>query len=67
MPGKHPAQARFVRLNHLNQGDGQEYRHRIVTAGFNLQRRADTFVQPFTAEQRKHRRRIGRADNRADQ
>ncbi|MNN33351.1 hypothetical protein D3C81_1471080 [compost metagenome] len=67
MPGKHPAQAGFVLLDHLNQGDGQEHRHRVVAAGFNLQRRADTLVQPFAAEEGEHRRRIGRADNRADQ
>ena len=59
MHGKHPAQAGFVLLDHLNQGDGQEHRHRIVAAGFNLKRGANAFVKPFTAEQGKHRCRIG--------
>ncbi len=54
-------------LDHLNQGNGQEHRHRIVTAGFNLKRGANAFVQPLAAEQRENRRRIGRADNRANQ
>jgi hypothetical protein len=67
MHGEHPAQAGLVLLNHLDQGDGQEHRHRIVAAGFNLQRRADAFVQPFAAEQREDRRGIGGADNGADQ
>ncbi len=36
--GKHPAQAGFMLLNHLDKGNGQEYRHRIIATGFNLQR-----------------------------
>lgn len=51
MHREHPAQAGLVLLNHLDKGNGQEHRHRIVAAGFNFQRRADTFVQPFTAEE----------------
>ena len=67
VPGEHPAQAGFMLLDHLNQGDGEKHRHRIVTAGFNLQRRADTFVQPFAAQQGEDCRGIGRPDNRANQ
>ncbi|MND97038.1 hypothetical protein D3C80_893480 [compost metagenome] len=54
-------------LNHLNQRDGEKHRHRIVAARFNLQGRANTFVQPFAAQQGKHRRRVGRANDRANQ
>ena len=67
MHRKHPAQAGLMLLNHLDKGDGQEHRHRVVAAGFNFQRRADAFIQSFTAEQREHRRGISRADDSADQ
>ena len=46
-------------LDHLNQRDGEKHRHRVVAAGFNLKRGANAFVKPFTAEQGKHRCRIG--------
>ena len=41
---EHPAQACFMLLDHLNQRDGQKHRHRVVTAGFNLQGGAHAFV-----------------------
>ena len=54
-------------LNHLDKGNGQEHRHRIIATGFNLQGGAHAFVQSFAAEQREDRRGVGGADNRADQ
>ena len=67
MQGEHPAQAALMLLDHLNERDGEKHRHRIVTAGFNFERRADTLVKPFSAEQGKDRRGVRRANNRADQ
>ena len=32
MHGEHPAEAGLVLLDHFDQGDGQEDRHRVVTA-----------------------------------
>jgi hypothetical protein len=47
----------------------EENRHRIVAAGFDLERRGDTLLDFHSrrVEQREHRRRVGRADDSADE
>ncbi|CSF16043.1 Uncharacterised protein [Shigella sonnei] len=63
---EHPTDTAFMLLDHRNQGNRQKDRHWIITAGFNFQRRANTFVKPLTTQQRKDRCSIGRADDSAD-
>ncbi|MCY1529032.1 hypothetical protein D9M68_641580 [compost metagenome] len=36
---------------HVDQGDGEEHRHRVVAAGFDFQGGGDPFVEPLAAEQ----------------
>ncbi len=67
MQGKLPVQPKLMMLDHIYQGDSQKHGHRIVTAGLNLQRRADTLVKPLAAQQGEDCRRIRRADNGANQ
>ena len=56
-------------VDQLDERDRQEDRHRIVDAGLHLQHRAHAVAQmdAADAEQEEHRRRIGRADDRAEQ
>ena len=53
----------------FDQGDGEEHRHRIVHAGFHLQRGADALAQFHAAlmQQQEHRRGVGRGDDGAGQ
>ena len=67
LPQQAPVQAGFAAGEHVDQGHGQENRHRVVTAGFDFQAGGDPFVQAFAAQQREDRRSIGGANNGADQ
>ncbi|MNZ85728.1 hypothetical protein D3C78_1045310 [compost metagenome] len=62
-----PVQAGLATGKHVDQGDGEKHRHRVVAAGFDFQAGGHPFVQAFAAEQREHRRGVCRADNGADQ
>ena len=61
--------ARLAARDDLDQHDGEEDRERIVGAGFDFECGADARPQAKTSgmDQEKHRRRVGRADHRADQ
>ncbi|MNK85488.1 hypothetical protein D3C87_1053700 [compost metagenome] len=60
-------QAGLAAGEHVDQGHGEEHRHRVVAAGFDFQAGGHPFVQAFAAQQREHRRGVGGADNGADQ
>ena len=62
-----PVQAGLAAGDHVDQGDGEEHRHRVVAARLDLQGGGDPLVQALAAEQREHRRGIGGADDGADQ
>jgi len=62
-----PVQTGFAAGQHVDQGHGEEHRHRVVAAGFDLEAGRNPLVQALATQQREHRRRIGRADNGADQ
>ncbi|SPX52572.1 Uncharacterised protein [Klebsiella pneumoniae] len=62
-----PAQRGFPGGDHRNQRDGEKHRHRIVAAGFDLQRGADAFVQTFAPQEGEYRGGVGGTDNGADQ
>ncbi|MNJ58510.1 hypothetical protein D3C77_541440 [compost metagenome] len=62
-----PVQAGLAAGDHVDEGDGEEHRHRVVAARFDLQGRGYPFVQALAAEQREHRGGVGGADNGADQ
>ncbi|MCY1433007.1 hypothetical protein D9M71_490250 [compost metagenome] len=62
-----PVQAGLAAGNHVDQGHGEEHRHRIVAPRFDLEGCRNPLVQALAAEQREHRRGIGGADDGADQ
>ncbi|MNQ94949.1 hypothetical protein D3C85_1104890 [compost metagenome] len=62
-----PVQAGLVAGQHVDQGDGEKHCHRVVAARFDFQGGRDPFVQALAAEQGKHRRGVGRADDSANQ
>ncbi|MCY1177042.1 hypothetical protein D9M73_173320 [compost metagenome] len=60
-------QAGLVTGQHVDQGDGEEYCHRIVAARFDFQGGGYPFVQALATEQGEYRCRVGGADDGADQ
>ncbi|MCY1435817.1 hypothetical protein D9M71_519250 [compost metagenome] len=62
-----PAESALAGGDHLDQGYGQEHRHRVVAARFDLQGGADPLVEAASAEQAEHRRGVGGTDDGADQ
>ncbi len=62
-----PVQAGLAAGDHVDQGHGEEHRHRVVAARFDFQGGGDPFVKPLAAQQREHRRGVGGADDGADQ
>ncbi|QHB30390.1 FAD-dependent oxidoreductase [Pseudomonas monteilii] len=62
-----PVQASLAAGDHVDQGDSEEHRHRVVAARLDFQRSGNPLVQAFAAQQREHRRSVGRADDGADQ
>ena len=62
-----PVQAGLAAGEHVDQGHGEEHRHRVVAAGFDFQAGRNPFVQAFAAEQREHRGGVRGADDGADQ
>jgi hypothetical protein len=42
-----PVQAGLAAGEHVDQGHGEEHRHRVVAAGFDFQAGGDPFVQPL--------------------
>ncbi len=65
--GEAPAEAGLAAGEHLDQGHGEEHRHRVVAARFDFQGRGDPLVETFAAEQGEHRGGVGGADDGADQ
>jgi len=65
----HPERWRRLRSGQFHKHHGQENRHGIVGAGFHFQRRLHPVAQfqPADTQQEKHRRRVGRGDDRAEQ
>jgi len=53
----------------VNQGQRQEYGHRIVAAGLDLERGTDPLLEAHARrmQQRENGRGVGRADDGADQ
>lgn len=45
-----PVQAGLAAGEHVDQGHGEEHRHRIVAAGFDFQARGHPLVQAFAAQ-----------------
>ncbi|MNF57263.1 hypothetical protein D3C84_387810 [compost metagenome] len=62
-----PVQAGLAAGEHVDQGDGEKHRHRVVAAGFDFEGGGDPFVQALATQQREHRRGVGGADDGADQ
>ena len=62
-----PVQAGLAAGEHVDQGNGEEHRHRVVAAGFDFQAGGDPFVQAFAAQQREHGGGVRGADDGADQ
>ena len=62
-----PVQTGFAAGKHVDKSDGEEHRHWVITAGFDFEAGGHPLVQALAAQQREHRRRIGGADNGADQ
>ncbi|MNS45879.1 hypothetical protein D3C72_783580 [compost metagenome] len=62
-----PVQAGLAAGEHVDQGHGEEHRHRVVAAGFDFQAGGHPFVQAFAAEQREHRCGVRRANDGTDQ
>ena len=60
-------QAGLAAGEHVDQGDGEEHRHRVVAAGFDFQAGADPLVEALAAQQREYRRGVCGADDGADQ
>nr|GFC67528.1 hypothetical protein [Tanacetum cinerariifolium] len=67
VPQQAPVQAGLAACKHVDQGDGEEHRHRVIAAGFDFKAGRDPFVQAFTAEQREDRCSVRGADDGADQ
>jgi hypothetical protein len=59
----------LARGKQLEQRHGEKDRHRVVAARFDLQRRCDALLQrsALRAQQRKHRRGVGRPHDRPEQ
>ncbi|MNJ15746.1 hypothetical protein D3C77_99980 [compost metagenome] len=60
-------QAGLTAGDHVDQGDGEENRHWVVTARLDFQRGSNPFVQTLATEQREYRCGVGGADDGADQ
>ncbi|MCY1415863.1 hypothetical protein D9M71_313590 [compost metagenome] len=62
-----PVQPGLAAGDHVDQGDSEEHRHRVVAARLDLEGSRNPLVQAFAAEQREHCSGVGGADDRTDQ